>query len=52
LHGLERVLGWRWGRWVGDTLMGLERRINRRLVRPRSPSSGRSARTDRVPAAN
>jgi len=52
LHGLERVLGRRWGRWVGDTLMGLERRINRRLVRPRSPWSGRSARTDRVPAAN
>ena len=52
LHRLERVLGWRWGRWVGDTLlMGLERRINRRWVRPLSRSSGRSARPDRVPAA-
>jgi hypothetical protein len=52
LHWLERVLGWRWGRWVGDALlMGLERRINRCWVRPLSRSSGRSARPDRVHAA-
>ena len=37
LRGLRRLLGWRWGRWVGDTvLMGLERRINRHWVRPLS----------------
>ena len=30
LRGLERALGWRWGRWLGrDVLLGLERRVNR-----------------------
>jgi GT2 family glycosyltransferase len=35
LRKLERLLGWRWGRWLGqDVLLGLERRINRWWVPP------------------
>ena len=40
LRVLERVCGWRWGNWLGrSVLLGLERRINRLLVGPVAPSS-------------
>jgi hypothetical protein len=45
LRRLKRLLGWRWGHWLGyDLLLGLERRINRlwvpsppRAFAPRGP---------------
>jgi len=41
-RGLRRLFGWRWGQWLGETvLLGLELRINRYLVRPLPPSSRR-----------
>jgi GT2 family glycosyltransferase len=41
-RALERVFGWRCGRWLGhDVLLGLERRLNRWWVRP--PRASREA---------
>jgi len=48
LRKLERVFGWRWGHWLGHSvLLGLERRLNRWWVRPphvprELPSPGRA----------
>jgi GT2 family glycosyltransferase len=42
---LQRLFGWRWGRWLGDTVLrGLELRINRQWVRPLARSSDRVTR--------
>lgn len=37
-EGLQRVFGWRWGRWLGqEVLTGLERRVNRWWAPPVPP---------------